>query len=80
MEKIFEVGERRRDWLIEGTVGYEFLNEAQALFVERTAEAALTELYAEFTGELRSFHDVAYEAKLEQATTTFEPEVERLRG
>ena len=34
----------------------------------------------EFTGELRSFHDVAYEAKLEQATTTFEPEVERLRG
>jgi (1->4)-alpha-D-glucan 1-alpha-D-glucosylmutase len=80
VEKIFEVGERRRDWLIDGTVGYEFLNEAQALFVEREAEAALTELYAEFTGELRPFHDVAYEAKLEQATTTFEPEVERLRS
>jgi (1->4)-alpha-D-glucan 1-alpha-D-glucosylmutase len=80
VEKIFEVGERRRDWPIEGTVGYEFLNEAQALFVERAAETALTELYAEFTGELRSFHDVAYEAKLEQATTTFEPEIERLRA
>src|SRR3954453_19676839 len=80
VEKIFEVGERRRDWPIEGTVGYEFLNEAQALFVERSAEDALTELYAMFTGELRSFHDVAYEAKLEQATTTFEPEIERLAG
>jgi (1->4)-alpha-D-glucan 1-alpha-D-glucosylmutase len=80
VEKIFEVGEQRRDWLIDGTVGYEFLNEAQALFLERAAEAELTELYAEFTGELRTFHDVAYEAKLEQATTTFEPEVERLRA
>jgi (1->4)-alpha-D-glucan 1-alpha-D-glucosylmutase len=79
VEKIFEVGERRRDWPIEGTVGYEFLNEAQALFVERSAEEALTQLYATFTGELRTFHDVAYEAKLEQATTTFDPEVERLR-
>jgi (1->4)-alpha-D-glucan 1-alpha-D-glucosylmutase len=80
VEKIFEVGERRRDWPIDGTVGYEFLNEAQALFVERAAEQELTELYAEFTGELRSFHDVAYDAKLEQASTTFEPEVTRLRG
>ncbi|MDX6504225.1 MAG: (1-_4)-alpha-D-glucan 1-alpha-D-glucosylmutase [Gaiellaceae bacterium] len=79
VEKIFEVGEQRRDWLIDGTVGYEFLNEAQALFMERAAEAELTELYAEFTGELRSFPDVAFEAKLEQART-FEPEIERLRA
>jgi maltooligosyltrehalose synthase len=36
--------------------------------------APLTELYAELTGERRSFTEVAHEAKLEQARTTFRPE------
>src|SRR6202012_3602616 len=33
----------------------------------------------DLTGERRQFHELADEAKLEQATTTFQPEVERLR-
>jgi (1->4)-alpha-D-glucan 1-alpha-D-glucosylmutase len=79
VEKILEPGERLRDWATEGTTGYEFLNDAMHLHVDPRAEEQLTRLYADFTGEQRDFHAIADEAKLEQARTTFEPEVERLR-
>jgi (1->4)-alpha-D-glucan 1-alpha-D-glucosylmutase len=80
VEKILDPGEElRADWPVEGTVGYEFANDVAALFVDPAAEATLTELYASLTGERRPFAALAHEAKLEQATTTFQPEVERLR-
>ena len=79
VEKILDPGERLRDWPVEGTVGYEFLNDATALFVDPDGEDALTELHAELTGDARGFGELALEAKLEQARSTFVPEVERLR-
>jgi (1->4)-alpha-D-glucan 1-alpha-D-glucosylmutase len=79
VEKILESTEELRDWPVTGTVGYEFLNDAAALFVDPAGEATLTELCGDLTGERRPFHELAAEAKLEQATTTFAPEVERLR-
>jgi (1->4)-alpha-D-glucan 1-alpha-D-glucosylmutase len=79
VEKILEANEELRDWAVSGTVGYEFLNDAQALFVDPAGEAPMTALYQELTGEQRPFHELADEAKLEQATGTFKPEVERLR-
>jgi (1->4)-alpha-D-glucan 1-alpha-D-glucosylmutase len=79
VEKILEPGERLRDWPVEGTTGYEFLNDVMHLFVDPRAEEPLTRLYRELTGEERDFAQIAAEAKLEQAQTTFEPEVERLR-
>jgi (1->4)-alpha-D-glucan 1-alpha-D-glucosylmutase len=79
VEKILEANEELRDWPVSGTVGYEFLNDAQALFVDPAGEAPMTELYQELTGERRPFHELADEAKLEQATGTFSPEVDRLR-
>jgi (1->4)-alpha-D-glucan 1-alpha-D-glucosylmutase len=79
VEKILEPGERLRcDWPVEGTTGYEFLNEATALFVDPAAEEPLTRLYAEITGDLRPFAAVAHEAKLEQARTTFADEAAQL--
>jgi (1->4)-alpha-D-glucan 1-alpha-D-glucosylmutase len=80
VEKILEPGEELRNWPVEGTTGYEFANDVTALFVDPAAEEPLTELYRTFTGEQRDFADVAHEAKLEQARTTFEPEVEWLRS
>jgi (1->4)-alpha-D-glucan 1-alpha-D-glucosylmutase len=68
--------EALRDWPVEGTVGYEFLNDAAALFVDPAGEAALARL--PWAGE--PFADVALRAQLEQATTTFAREVERLRA
>ena len=81
VEKILEPGEPlRADWPVEGTTGYEFANDVTALFVDPAGEEPLTELYAELTGERRPFSEVAHEAKLEVARTTFEPEFERLRA
>jgi (1->4)-alpha-D-glucan 1-alpha-D-glucosylmutase len=79
VEKILESSELLRDWPITGTVGYEFLNDVQALFVDPAGEETMTALYQELTGETRPFHELADEAKLEQANGSFAPEVERLR-
>jgi (1->4)-alpha-D-glucan 1-alpha-D-glucosylmutase len=76
VEKILHTGEPLRDWPVEGTVGYEFLNDAAALFVDPAGEAALARL----PGAGEPFEDVAARAQLEQATTTFAREVARLRG
>jgi (1->4)-alpha-D-glucan 1-alpha-D-glucosylmutase len=81
VEKILEPGERlRADWPIEGTTGYEFANDVTALFVDPAGEEPLTEFYAELAGERRPFAEVAHEAKLEMARTTFAQEFERLRS
>jgi (1->4)-alpha-D-glucan 1-alpha-D-glucosylmutase len=75
VEKILHADEELRDWPVEGTVGYEFLNDAAALFVDPAGEAALKRL----PGAGEPFEAVAARAQLEQATTTFEREVARLR-
>jgi (1->4)-alpha-D-glucan 1-alpha-D-glucosylmutase len=79
VEKILEPGEELRDWPVEGTTGYEFLNDVLGVFVDPAAEEPLTELYRELTGEASTFEEMAAEAKLEQARTDLAPEVERLR-
>jgi (1->4)-alpha-D-glucan 1-alpha-D-glucosylmutase len=80
VEKILEPGEELPDWPVEGTTGYEFMADATGLFIDPAGEAPLTALYAELTGERRPFAEVAAEAKLREARTTFRPEVERLRA
>ena len=80
VEKILEPGEPLRDdWPVEGTTGYEFANDATALFVDPAGEEPLTALYAELTGESRPFGEIGHEAKLEIATTTFAQEFDVLR-
>jgi (1->4)-alpha-D-glucan 1-alpha-D-glucosylmutase len=78
IEKILETDERLRDWPVSGTVGYEFLNDVCALFVDPDAEPAFTSLWEEVSGESRSFDEVALEAKLEQARGPFSREIQRL--
>jgi (1->4)-alpha-D-glucan 1-alpha-D-glucosylmutase len=78
VEKILGPGERLRDWPVCGTVGYEFMNDVCALFVDPVGERGLTRLWESVSGDPRPFGDVAFEAKLEQASGTFRPEVERL--
>ena len=79
VEKILEPGEELRDWPVDGTTGYEFLNDVLGVFVEPAAEEPLTALYREVAGETRSFAEVEAEAKLEQACTDLSPEIDRLR-
>ena len=81
VEKILEPGEQLRDsWPTEGTTGYEFANDVTALFVDPAGEEPMTRLYAELTGETRTFGAIAAASTLEIATTTFRPELERLRA
>jgi (1->4)-alpha-D-glucan 1-alpha-D-glucosylmutase len=79
VEKILEPGERLRAWPVEGTTGYDFANDVTALFVDPAGEEPLSRLYAELTGERRSFAEVAHEAKLELAHGDFRRELDRLR-
>ncbi len=78
VEKILSAAhppEPLRDWPVDGTVGYEFLNDVAALYVDPSGCSALESLpFAD-----RDFASVALEAQLEQATTTFAREVARLR-
>ena len=80
VEKILDPGEPLRDWPVQGTVGYEFLNDVAALFVDPAGEASLTDLWVELSGDDRPFGEVAFEAKLEQVRGPFAVEAERLRG
>ena len=78
VEKILDPGEPLRDWAVDGTVGYEFLNDVCGLWVDPAGEEPLTEFWNEIAGDSRPFSDWADEAKLEQATRVFSAEVERL--
>ena len=78
VEKILDPDEHLRDWPVCGTVGYEFLNDACALFVDRNGEAPLTALWEQVSGDARPFGEVAHEAKLEQVRGPFAQDVDRL--
>ena len=53
----------RREWPVEGTTGYEFMNLLNGVFVDASNAQALRELYAEFTGARVRFSDLVYECK-----------------
>jgi (1->4)-alpha-D-glucan 1-alpha-D-glucosylmutase len=78
VEKILDSGERLRDWPVCGTVGYEFLNDVCALFVDPAGQDALTSLWERVSGDPRAFSAYADEAKLEEARGPFARDVERL--
>jgi (1->4)-alpha-D-glucan 1-alpha-D-glucosylmutase len=63
-EKILSKGEDLPDdWPIDGTVGYEYLNALNGLFIDPTAAEAIDAAYAEFTGDREPFPEVVYNAK-----------------
>ena len=63
VEKILMPGERLRAWPVDGTTGYDALNQVTGLFLDPAGEAPLTALWTELTGDDRAFHDVALEAR-----------------
>ena len=79
VEKILDPGEQLRVWPVEGTVGYEFLNDAAALFVDPAGEERLTALWHDLSGDAAPVRaSTPPRPSCEQATTTFAAEVERL--
>jgi (1->4)-alpha-D-glucan 1-alpha-D-glucosylmutase len=63
-EKILEPGERFRDeWPIDGTTGYDFLNQTAGLLVDTANEEAITATYKDFTGEYASYPEICRDKK-----------------
>lgn len=64
IEKILErTEELPDDWPVSGTVGYEYLNALNGIFVKQENEAALTEVYEKFSGMKVDFESLLYEKK-----------------
>ncbi|MGE5755096.1 MAG: malto-oligosyltrehalose synthase, partial [Planctomycetaceae bacterium] len=64
-EKILSRGETLpADWPIDGTVGYEFLNALNGLFVDSNGSEAIDKIYREFTGDQEPFDEVLNKSKL----------------
>lgn len=53
----------REEWTIAGTTGYETANLINALYVDTSAEAALTRIYTRFAREDQDFEQVLYRSK-----------------
>lgn len=66
------------DWPVDGTTGYRFANLAVGLFVDRSNEAALTDLYARFTGTTGPFEAIALDCKQLALRALFASELGRL--
>jgi (1->4)-alpha-D-glucan 1-alpha-D-glucosylmutase len=80
-EKILQPEESLpENWAISGTTGYDFLNLAGGLFIDRHGEAPLNELYRQFTGEPVDFEAVVYEKKSQVLREILGGDVNRLTG
>lgn len=53
----------RRDWPVDGTTGYDFMNQVGGLFVDGAGEAGLDAAYRAFTGDEVDFDRLVYESK-----------------
>ena len=64
-EKILSRGETLpADWPIDGTVGYEYLNALNGLFVDPNGSTAIDAIYREFSGDTESFDELLNTSKL----------------
>ncbi len=80
-EKILEGHETlRADWPVDGTTGYGFLNLIGGLFVDASAEAAMTALYREFTGLDDDLAAVVRDSKQVVLRENLGSELNRLTG
>ncbi len=79
VEKILEPGETLPPtWPVAGTTGYDALAEVGGLFVDHTAEPAITALYRSLTGDRRTFGEHVESGKRLAVTTMLRAEVQRL--
>ncbi len=81
VEKILKPGERLPEtWPVAGTTGYDFMNRLTGLFVDRSAEVELTDLYRELTLEQSDWEEVVRERKHQVLREILTAELARLSG
>ena len=78
-EKILEPGEwLRKEWPIQGTSGYDFMNEVLGVLVHREGLLRLGEHYTAFTGDDTGFPTVAHDKKIAVTQEALGSDVNRL--
>ena len=78
-EKILEPGEfLREEWPIEGTTGYDFLNQVNGVLVSQRGVAELRGIYTEFTGQPGEFEPIAHDKKINVTQEALGSDVNRL--
>jgi (1->4)-alpha-D-glucan 1-alpha-D-glucosylmutase len=76
VEKILTGSERLPDdFRLDGTTGYEFLNEVNGVLVDGRGALPLKDLHARFTGRATPFGEVVYQAKQLIAATSLASEL-----
>ena len=79
VEKILSMDERLPDeWPVEGTTGYDFLNLANAVFVDPSGAQCVREVYQRFVDSTRPFEDIVYQQKMLVMRTLFAGEIRSL--
>ncbi len=63
VEKILGREEPLPDWPIQGTTGYDFLNQVNGLFIASINEKAFTDLYTKVLDREKVYADLAYDSK-----------------
>ena len=79
VEKILAPGEvLAPSWAVDGTTGYEHIRVSEHTFLDPAAEAPLTRLWTDLTGDTRSFADVEDTARREVLDGGLRPDLDRL--
>ena len=84
VEKILTPGERlRAEWPVQGTTGYEFLNDLESVFIDGSGVAAITSFYHSLRPGTRrdplgAFEEVAMRGKVRILTGSLAPDVRGL--
>jgi (1->4)-alpha-D-glucan 1-alpha-D-glucosylmutase len=80
VEKILSPGERlRQSWPVQGTTGYEFLNDLEDLFVAPDGFAAIDDWYRErWRGDARRFEEIARAGKTRVLVGPLHADVDRV--
>jgi (1->4)-alpha-D-glucan 1-alpha-D-glucosylmutase len=63
VEKILAMGERLPDWPVQGTTGYDFLNNVNGVFCQQKSAATLTAAFSRLIGRQEDFWQIGYESK-----------------
>ncbi|NTU85200.1 MAG: malto-oligosyltrehalose synthase, partial [Chloroflexales bacterium] len=78
-EKILSDGESLpEDWAVEGTTGYDFLNEVNGIFVDQSARRALDRLYTDVAGPQPAFANLVNAKKKEIMLVSLASEINTL--
>ncbi|BBD80320.1 malto-oligosyltrehalose synthase [Aerosticca soli] len=78
VEKILAEGEHLRpEWRVDGTTGYEFMDQVSALLHDAAGAGVLDGLWQSISGERTGFADMAHAARRQILIDSFEAELDR---